>query len=119
MSVVLQHFRVAERVIYKVKARYRVDRLEEFRERLTDGSIADQRPDGQEIVSSMQRAKITQPGVIEWFETCYCPTPLRHERETVYDYYLSDIHTEAVEEYGELEGRSFWSLLQESGSTRH
>ena len=115
----LPHSRDVKRVIYKVKASYRTDRLEEFRERLTDGSIAGQQPDGEEIVSSMQRAKVTQPGVIEWFETCYCPSPLQHERETVYDHFLSDIHTQLVEEYGELEGRSFWSLLQEERGDRH
>ena len=59
----------------------------------------------------MQSARITGPGIIEWFETSYCSTPLEHERATVYDYFLSEISTELVEEHGEIEA-SFWSFLQ-------
>src|SRR5438477_3565177 len=79
---------------YRVKAHYIASTLPEFFRRLTDGSIAAQKPDGQEIVASMRRAKVTAPGVVEWAETCYCSPPLKHERETVYDHYFSDITTE-------------------------
>lgn len=99
-------------MIYKVRARYREARAREFFGKLTDGTIASQKPDGQEIVASMQRAKITAPGIVEWYEMCFCPTPLQHERETVYDHYLSDISTKAVDDYGEIEGESFWSYLR-------
>lgn len=98
-------------MIYKVKAQYKEHKLSEFYKKLTDGSILNQKPDGAEIVSSMKRAKLTSPGCIEWFETCYCPTPLQHERETVYDHYLSNITTKEVQEYGEIEGESFWDYL--------
>ena len=97
--------------VYKVKARYNTEKLYEFFKKLTDGTITNQKPDGKEIVSSMKRAKITEPGIIEWFEVCYCKTPLQHERETVYDHYLSEITTELVEDYGEVEGKSFWAYL--------
>lgn len=100
-------------VIYKVKAKYREEKMSVFFTKLTDGTIQSQKPDGEEIVSSMKKAKITTPGIIEWFETCYCSTPLLHERTTVYDYYLSDISTELVDDYGELEGDSFWSYCKE------
>ena len=98
-------------MIYKVRAKYKEDIASEFFEKLSDGSISSQAPDGKEIVSSMKRAKIIEPGLIEWFEMCFCPSPLQHERSTVYDRYLSDISTEIVDDYGEVEGESFWSYL--------
>lgn len=98
-------------MIYKVKARYHEDKAAEFLEKLTNGTIGNQKPDGQEIVASMKRAKITAPGIIEWYEKCFCPTPLQHERATVYDHYLSDITTEVAENYGEVRGESFWAYL--------
>lgn len=99
-------------MIYKVQARYIEEKAGDFFQKLTDGTIGNQQPDGEEIVSSMKIAKITESGVIEWFETCYCDTPLQHERETVYDFYLTDITTELVNAKGEVEGASFWNYLQ-------
>jgi len=99
-------------MIYKVQARYIEDKADEFFQKLTDGTIASQQPDGKEIVSSMKKAKIVREGIIEWFETCYCDTPLKHERETVYDFYLNDITTELVDDRGEIKGDSFWSFLK-------
>ncbi len=100
-------------MIYKVSAKYKKEKAREFFAKLADGSISNQEPDGKEMVRSMRRAMITEPGIIEWYEMCFCPTPLAHERETVYDHYLSDISTEIVEDYGEVEGESFWSFLEE------
>jgi len=48
-------------------------------------------PDGEEIVASMKRAVLTGPGVAEWYEMCFCSTPLHHERETQYDFYFTDM----------------------------
>ena len=98
-------------MIYKVRARVLEDKAGEFFLKLTDGTIAGQRPDGGEIVASMKQARMTGAGMIEWFETCYCESPLKHERETVYDIYLSDIETELVDEKGEITGDSFWDYL--------
>ncbi len=98
-------------MIYKVRAKYIKECASEFFERLTDGTISSQKPDGKEIVSSMKRAKIIESGIVEWYEMCFCPSPLQHERATVYDHYLSDINTEIVEDYSEVEGESFWSYL--------
>jgi len=99
-------------MIYKVRAKFIDERLSDFYEKLADGTIQNQRPDGNEIFDSMKRAKLTTPGVVEWFEMCFCPTPLKHERETHYDYYFSEIETEVVENYGEVEGKSFWSYME-------
>jgi hypothetical protein len=75
-------------MIYKVKARVNDETIGEFYRKLTDGTLANQRPDGNEIVASMKRAVMTGPGVAEWYETCFCPTALNHERQTQYDFYF-------------------------------
>lgn len=98
-------------MLYRIRAKIIEEKGAEFLKRLTDGSIEQQKPDGQEIVASMKRAKMTAPGVIEWSETCYCPTPLAHERETVYDHFLSEIQTEEISSEAEIEGESFWDYL--------
>ena len=99
-------------MIYKVRAKYREGKTSEFYNKLTDGTISNQKPDGEEIVASMQRAKITKPGIVEWFEMCFCRSPLQHERATVYDHYFLDLMTEVADDYGEVEGDSFWSYLK-------
>jgi len=98
-------------MIYNVKATYNPDKLLEFGRYLTDGTIAGQKPDGPEIVDSMKRAKITAPAQIEWYEKCYCPTPLQHERRTIYDKYIIILETEETDHYGDVQGESFWSVL--------
>ena len=52
-------------MIYKVKAKYKPHHLAGFYQRLTDGSISNQKPDGKEIVASMKRAVIAAPGNVE------------------------------------------------------
>ncbi|MCU7843516.1 MAG: hypothetical protein KZQ93_06715 [Candidatus Thiodiazotropha sp. (ex Monitilora ramsayi)] len=102
---------------YRVRAKFVLNMLPAFYEALVDGTVANQKPDGAEIVSSMKQARITGQNTIEWFETCYCPSPLKHERETVYDKYLASIETDLVEECGEIEGESFWSFLENHSKT--
>ena len=97
---------------YRVRAKPIKEKLSAFYKVLTDGSVENQRPDGSEIVASMRRAKVTSPGIIEWYETCYCPTPLQHERETVYDQYLTNIETVPAVDTPEITGESFWSILK-------
>ena len=99
-------------MLYRVRASILQDNMEKFFQKLSDGTIEQQEPDGPEIVASMRRAKLTSPGVIEWSETCYCPTPLAHERETVYDYFLSEMDTEEISARPEIEGESFWAYLK-------
>ena len=101
---------------YKVKASLLRDRMPAFYGVLTDGTIQKQKPDGAEIVSAMKRAKITGPDIIEWYETCYCPSPLQHERETVFDQYLANIETQLVEASEDIEGDSFWSYLERAAA---
>ena len=85
--------------------------MKEFYQKLTDGTIQNQKPDGQEIVNSMKRAKVTEPHVIQWSEMCFCSSPLKHERETVYDQFLTIIETKSIDEYVEYEGELFMNFL--------
>ncbi len=79
-------------MIYRVCARLKPGTEASLLARLTDDSVAAQRPDGPEIVASMARAAISGDGWVRWTETCYCTPPLKHERETVLD-----DHFEAME----------------------
>lgn len=104
-------------MIYSVKARFHKTKMPEFYQKLTDGTIEHQKPDGKEIIDSMKRAKITSNNEIMWSETCYCSPPLQHERQTVYDKYLSDIKTEPIEEYTEYNGIPFMEYLEKLSRT--
>ncbi|NIS94438.1 MAG: hypothetical protein GTN97_00640 [Nitrosopumilaceae archaeon] len=100
------------KMIYSIKAKFNEEKMKEFFVKLTDGTIENQKPDGKEILSSMKRAKITQPGTIEWSEMCYCSPPLKHERQTVYDNYLSDMEINPIEDYVDFVGESFFEHLK-------
>lgn len=97
---------------YRVTARMIQDKMPDLRKGLTDGTIQGQEPDGQEIVASMRRARLTPPDLVQWYETCYCPTPLAHERETVYDRFFTQIETLEVTSEPPIEGESFWGYLE-------
>ena len=99
-------------MFYSVKAKYIEEKMGEFYRKLTDGTIQNQKPDGQEIVNSMKRAKITEPGMIQWSEMCFCPTPLKHERETIYNHFLNDMETETIDNYIEFDGELFFDFLE-------
>jgi len=99
-------------MIYSVKARFIEEKMGEFYTKLTDGTIQNQKPDGQEIINSMKRAKITEPNTIQWSEMCFCPTPLKHERETIYNHFLIDMETEIIDDYAEFDGELFFEFLE-------
>ncbi len=99
-------------MIYSIKAQYIEEKMGEFYQKLTDGTIQNQKPDGQEIVNSMKRAKITAPKIIQWSEMCFCPTPLKHERETVYNHFLTDLETKTIDDNVEFDGESFFDFLE-------
>jgi hypothetical protein len=100
-----------ENMIYKVKARVIEEQIGEFYRKLADGTVFKQRPDGEEIVASMKRAVLTAPGLAEWYEMCFCPRPLNHERQTQYDFYFTDMTTEPAEARGEIQGASLWLYM--------
>ncbi len=99
-------------MIYSVKARFIEEKMGEFYRKLTDGTIQNQKPDGQEIVNSMKRAKITEQNTIQWSEMCFCPTPLKHERETIYNHFLTNMETEIIDDNAEFDGELFFEFLE-------
>jgi hypothetical protein len=101
---------------YTVTARFNPKTAAEFHRLLTDGTVESQKPDGKEIVASMKRAKIDGKGIVRWSEVCYCPTPLEHERETVYDQHFTDLETEEVESYVEIGGEPLMEYLRSEAS---
>jgi hypothetical protein len=97
--------------LYAVSAKLIADRAPEFHTRLVDGSIAAQRPDGAEIVAAMQRARVAPDGAVRWTETCYCETPLKHERATVLDCYFTGIETEVIDKPAIFDGAPLMDRL--------
>ena len=97
---------------YSVRAQFIEEKLYEFYQKLIDGTISNQKPDGQEIIASMKRAKITGQKTIEWSEMCFCPTPLKHERETIYNHFLNDLETQTSDDYVAFDGESFFDFLE-------
>lgn len=101
-------------MLYKVKAKIDKIKMKDFYRALTDGSIAGQEPDGAEIVNAMQQARMTEPDTLEWYETCHCDAPLKHESQSVYHKYLHDIETTLVDDIkNDLGGTSFWDCLED------
>jgi hypothetical protein len=99
-------------MLYAVSAKLVAVRAREFHCQLTDGSIAAQRPDGKEIVAAMGRARIASDGTVRWTETCFCPTPLKHERETVLDRYFTNIETTLIHEPVSYDGNTLMDYLE-------
>ena len=96
---------------YTVSARLKEETAAELLRKLNDGTIESQQPDGSEIVASMHRARVDGSGLIRWSEVCYCPTPLQHERATVYDHHFDDLSTEPTDGYKDFEGQKFMEYL--------
>lgn len=105
-------------MIYSIKAKFIEKNMGQFFQKLVDGSIKNQKPDGEEILGSMKRAKIIEPGVIQWSELCFCLPPLKHERQTVYDKYFSNMEIKVIDDYVEFEGESFFDYLKGFGSLK-
>ena len=97
--------------IYHVRARFKADMAAELRRKLDDGSIAVQQPDGQEMVDAFGRAGVAESGAVCWSETCYCPTPLAHERATVLDRFFEDLATAPIADDQQYEGQPFLEYL--------
>ena len=96
---------------YTVQARLIPGTAADFLRKLTDGTVAAQKPYGKEVVASMKRAVIDKEGVVRWSEVCYCPTPLEQERANVYDRHFTDIETQEVEDYVQFDGADFLEYL--------
>jgi len=100
-------------MLYRVKGKIDKMKMRSFFTVLTDGTVADQEPDGAEIINAMQKAVMTSADTLEWYETCHCDTALKHERETVYDKYLQITEIEEADEEKKIKGNSFWRCLED------
>ena len=99
-------------MLYKVKAKIYKDKMSDFWTALNDGSIESQKPDGLDILKAMKDAMMTDDDTLVWYEACYCDSPLKHERESVYNKYMYDFDTELKYEVKkDITGRSFWQYL--------
>ncbi len=96
---------------YRITAKLNTERALDFLQILTDGTIKSQRPDGAEIVDSMNRAVISDNGEVSFSSMCFCSTPLAHERTTVYDKHFTEIKTELIGGYQSFDGRPFMDHL--------
>ena len=99
-------------MIYHVKAKFREETASELLSKLSDGTILDQRPDGPELVASMERAVVNNSGKVEWSEMCFCPTPVWHERTTVLDGHFVQISTERIDAHQKYKGASILQYLR-------
>lgn len=97
---------------YTVCARLRAETAPTLFRKLTDGTLERQKPDGREIIASMERARLGEDGIVRWSEQCFCASPLQHERETVYDLHFTDFEAEAAEGYCDFEGEPFMEFLE-------
>jgi hypothetical protein len=52
----------------------------------------------------MKRARAAPDGTVRWTETCYCSTPLQHERATVLDHYFTEIETKVIDKPDTFDG---------------
>ena len=99
-------------MIYKVRAKLKPGTEATLLARLTDGSVAAQRPDGREIVASMERAALSDDGWVGWTETCYCTPPLKHERETVLDDHFEAMEIAPAEAHERVVGTPLMAHLR-------
>jgi hypothetical protein len=101
-------------MIYHVRARFREGTAESLLVKLRNGTIGKQRPDGPELVASMERAVVNANGEVEWSEMCFCPSPLHHERATVLDAHFEGIVSEPIDAHTIYKGEPFLNYLKES-----
>ncbi len=104
-------------MIYHVRASLKEENAALLLQKLTDGSVAHQQPDGPELVAAMERAVINVEGIVEWSEMCLCPSPLHHEKATVLDQHFDDIKTEPIKTHTSYPGYPLMEYLRALAST--
>jgi hypothetical protein len=65
---------------YLVQARLKSGKVEPLLAAVQDGSLGAGSIAGDEYVHDMQHARLTDDGIAQWVEVCYCATPLQEER---------------------------------------
>lgn len=85
-----------------VKARPRVGKLTELRNRLDSGEISAMRPFGESLDDGLRNARVREEdGYALWEEEDYCHPPLAQEREAVLDSYFDDLSVEDARQPGQ------------------
>ena len=72
------------------------EKAKEFLDLLQSEKLQNQRPDGPYIIKAMNKAAIDSDNIVRWSEMCFCPTPLAHERKTIYDEYFTEFNTKII-----------------------
>jgi hypothetical protein len=83
---------------YLVRAKPRIDRLEDLEARLQRAEFMSLEPFGSTLSHSLGNARKQPDGHAVWEEEDYCRPPLAQEREAVLDHYFDDLTVEPVEE---------------------
>ena len=100
-----------------VRARPRVDRMPELRERLDDGDIARMEPFGPAMATSLTDARFDpETGEAVWVEEDYCSPPLAMERAVLEEYFDSvtvvEKHVDEAAGWGRIEDLpSLWDRV--------
>ena len=96
---------------YRVTAYFIKEHLPSLYDKLSSGLIDKVPVFGHEISNSMKRAVLHTNGKVEWFEECFCETPLKQEIELFYNHYFTDILTEVVTSFQTIEGTNFYEYM--------
>ena len=65
---------------YHVKARVKHGAEQSLQQAIADGSLGRGSIAGDEYLYDLQHARLSDDGVAQWVETCFCATPLAEER---------------------------------------
>ena len=65
---------------YHVKARVKHGAEQSLLQATADGSLGCGSVAGDEYLYDLQHARLSDDGVVQWVETCFCATPLAEER---------------------------------------
>ncbi len=105
-------------MFYDVKAQLNTSTATVLLRKLTDGTIANQRPDGMEMKRALAAAVITPAGEVRFNIGCYCSTPLAHERATVLDEHFDNLQIDPTGSPEELSGENFMDHLHTVANTK-
>ncbi len=65
---------------YLVKARVKLGKQQALLHAVADGTLGRGSIAGDEYIYDVGQARISQDGVAQWVETCFCAVPLQEER---------------------------------------
>jgi hypothetical protein len=81
---------------YIVRAKPKLERLQELHAELAENAFVNLRPFGKGLTYSLNEARTQPDGTAIWEEEDYCSPPLAQERAAVLDRYFDEITVEQV-----------------------